>query len=346
MSRKFMAMRRIAHMAQNRYIFLIVIAFSFVSLNGCQPMTVITAYTSTTPGNEGFSADYKRCMFDQTYTDRTSGLPITPPPVAECLKENEWRPVLQFAAFQAKDQSDLAQAISACRNSLTVEGKNDIQGSISKSAADLASAWRVNRTAFYGFSECISSTGWQVIPELPWLDIDEHQVIPPFTSAKIEKPVSLVRDESLAIYWAADIVEKGAPQPYSAAVASIEEMNNRRHGGRSDWRIPTEKELRAIGRSMRGIPSARQGSGNQISNTAIQQPVPFWTASDERQGPPVAVRIADGKTFSLPDEGPYAAHLLPVAGIGWGKSSRIASSDMSEIVLYGDPSSTTSMMMR
>ncbi len=327
MSVTFMIIRRIADMAPKRFIFLTGIAVSILTLNGCQPMTVITAYTSTTPGNEGFAADYKRCMFDQTYNQRTAGLPITPPLVAECLKEYEWWPLLQFAAFQARDQSDLSQAIDACKKNLSIESDHDSKENISKSAAAVASAWRVNRTAFYRFSECIRSTGWQVIPELPWLDIDELQVIPPFNIAEMEKPVSLVRDEGLAIYWAADIVDKGAPLTYSAAAVAIEDMNARHHGGRSDWRLPTEKELRAIGRSMQGVSSARQNSKNHRSNTAKQQPVYFWVASHDRQGTHVALRITDGKIVPLPDEGPYAAHLLPVAGTGWGEPSHIDTTD-------------------
>lgn len=202
---------------------------------------------------------------------------------------------------------------------------------VSRSAAAVASAWKENRPAFSQFSNCISSKGWQIIPALPWLDINESQLIPPFIVAEVEKPASLVRDVDLAIYWAADIVENGAPLSYSAAVASIVELNNRHHGGRSDWRLPTEKELRAIGHTMK----RNQAAGNDVRNhrlpAVLQQPVPFWTASHEMQGTSVALRIADGKTFSLPDEGPYAAHLLPVAGVGWGQISRIAANKHSDM---------------
>jgi hypothetical protein len=237
--------------------------------------------------------------------------------LSECLETNGWHPLVQFATHRYFDQENLENSLYACLFSLQKETAPIKHDDIYTTAEFLTSLKQENMPAYSRFDDCMRSNGWVLISAKPWLDVDErHLIIPPFATPDQEKLSPVARNETLAIYWAADIVEKGLLLTYSQAVEYISAMNEERHSGRSNWRLPTEDELRIIGKTLHSSRIFNHSSGNSAKSDWKQQG-PFWSASKEAAENARAVKIPDGELTLLPNTAPFVAHLLPVSGNGW-----------------------------
>jgi hypothetical protein len=230
--------------------------------------------------------------------------------------------LLQFATNRFIAQENLESSIHECIGSLPKTSSTIKQADIYSTAELLASLKKENIPAFTRFDDCMISQGWFLISTKPWLDIDELNVIPPpIAPTEQEKLSPVAHNETLAIYWAADIVEKGSLISYSQAVEYIRAMNAEDHSGRSNWRLPTEDELRIIGNTLSSYRKLNDSSGGAV-RSGWKWHGPFWMASDEKDENALAVKIPDGELMLLPNTAPFVAQLLPVSGTGW--NSRIS----------------------
>jgi hypothetical protein len=275
-----------------------------LTFSSCVPQEVITAYPANPITGQSFETSNSHCQ-----------LWANP---SECLELEGWQPILQFVTYQQLEQNSLINSINYCNVNMSSRLSGTETAILSGAATLLISLKNEDSDSFTRFEECLKPKGWLLISEKRWVDSGQliQAITPLLAPADPEILAPVIRDESLAIYWAADIADKALLLNYAEAIAFIRNMNLSAHADRTDWRLPAEDELRILERST--AVAEKLLNPRRISNSSISKlQGPYWAASGQQPDNAVSLVIPGGERMTLPNTRPYVARLLPVSGKGW-----------------------------